>query len=304
MITDIITYNLRKRERVHLGQDRAYQSMKNIPALVKAINSGPVQELVNKGDMIGYYTHWPRIKFGMRAECGVIDGKVVCAEPAIRTTYLKASRKGMIRHRAEFLDTEAGRLCKRLHLSKTGGFSSVIDEITPDFIAFDYVTVPNFDSNRGYQYEPTLDSSVYSSAVMDSVNNDKTNIEKETLLAEYKRQIRLMDALFKGKKDAASRIKELETALDDALTTINRMQQESEELYSILSDKGYTVDSIGSDYVRPLITEKAPIEKFENAIATFDNASLPGIDITNNEEPKPDLIVQPLMIEEMIRRAK
>ena len=302
MITNMISYNLQKRERTHLGQDRDYQDNKNIPALVGAINGGRVQELVNKGDMIGYYTHWPRIKFGMRTECGVVDGKIVCAEPAIRTTYLKASVSGLIEHKIEFLGTEAGKMCERLHKSKMGGFSSVIDERAPDFIAFDYVPVPNFDSNRGYKYEPTFDSSFSSSATMGgAVDCDHKSLEKAFLLSEYKNQVHAMNVMLMESQGDIRRIKELEASLDDALSTVNAVQLESEELYSIIATKGYAIDSVGSDYVRPIIAKKDPIDKFREGLTAFDSAVLPEFESLSSEGEEPQ-IIQPVMIQEMIKR--
>jgi len=294
----MITYNLKKRGRVHLGQDRGYQDAKNLPALVKAINGGKVQELVNKGDMIGYYTHWPRVKFGIRSECGVVDGKVVCAEPAIRTIYLKASKNGIVEHEVEFLDTEAGRMCKRLNASKVGGFSSVIDERTPDFIAFDYVPVPNFDSNRGYKYEPTFDSS-FSSATMDSLDGN----EKALLLSEYNSQIKTMNAILSEAQSNKERIKELEYLLDDALSAVNAVQLESEELYSIIDKKGYSLDSLDLDYTRPIVATREPIDEFRERLVAFDNIKLEGFE-ENQEEDKPLKIVQPVMLQEMFKRIR
>ena len=53
----------------------------------------------------------PRIRFGMSPVEGVLDnGKYVPIEPAFVTTYLKADYDGNVEHRAEFLDTAAGRL--------------------------------------------------------------------------------------------------------------------------------------------------------------------------------------------------
>lgn len=157
-VTDSITYNVRERGRKHLGRDRNFDTV----ALAKLINGPVVQERVKLGDMLGYLGHWPRIKFGMDpAEGGVVDGKVVSVAQAVRTVELKADDAGNISHRAEFLDTNEGRLAEALYRSKVGGFSSAIDiapgsspSIPVAFYGFDYVAAqggPNYTTNRGHR---------------------------------------------------------------------------------------------------------------------------------------------------------
>lgn len=145
--TKVISYNLKDRGRKYRGKDRDF----DIPAIVKAINSPECQERVKKGDMLGYYGHWPRIKFGMYpCEGGLQQGKATIIEPAIRTIMLKAYSDGTVEHRAEFLDTDAGKLAEKLFRDKVGGFSSAIDQGRPEFYGFDYVLEPNYSTNRGW----------------------------------------------------------------------------------------------------------------------------------------------------------
>lgn len=157
-VTDSITYNVRERGRKHLGRDRNFDTV----ALAKLINGPVVQERVKLGDMLGYLGHWPRIKFGMDpAEGGVVDGKVVSVAQAVRTVSLSADDSGNISHKAEFLDTNEGRLAEQLYRSKVGGFSSAIDispgsspSIPVAFYGFDYVAAqggPNYTTNRGHR---------------------------------------------------------------------------------------------------------------------------------------------------------
>jgi hypothetical protein len=61
METKIITYNLKDRGRQYRGKERNF----NIRSIVSAINGPACQERVKNRDMLGYYGHWPRIKFGM-----------------------------------------------------------------------------------------------------------------------------------------------------------------------------------------------------------------------------------------------
>lgn len=145
--TDLISYNLKDRGRKYRGKERDF----DIPALVKAINSPECQERVKKRDMLGFYGHWPRMKFGLYpAEGGIQQGKAMAIEPAIVTTFLKAYSDGTVEHRAEFLDTDAGKLAQKLFQDRVGGFSSAIDQGKPEFFGFDYVLEPNYSTNRGW----------------------------------------------------------------------------------------------------------------------------------------------------------
>ena len=118
METPVIRYNLKDRGRKHVGQPRNF----NIKAICDAINGPACQERVATRGLVGYYGHMPRIRFGMSPVEGVLDnGKYVPIEPAFVTTYLKADYDGNVEHRAEFLDTAAGRLAAKLFDSKMGG---------------------------------------------------------------------------------------------------------------------------------------------------------------------------------------
>lgn len=156
LITDSITYNVHERGRKIRGIDRRFDT----GLLAKMINGPDVQEKVKHGDMLGYFGHWPRIKFGMATVEGGIDkdsGKAVALPMAVRTVELSAAPDGTITHRAEFLDTEAGHIAEGLYKSKAGGFSSAIDavpntspHIPRAFHGFDYVYEPNYSTNRGH----------------------------------------------------------------------------------------------------------------------------------------------------------
>lgn len=157
LITDSITYNVRERGRKFRGQDRNFDTA----TLARLINSSDVQEKVKHGDMLGYFGHWPRVKFGMATVEGGVDkdsGKAVSLPMAVRTVELSAAPDGTITHRAEFLDTEAGHIAEGLYKSKAGGFSSAIDavpgtnpHIPRAFHGFDYVYEPNYSTNRGHK---------------------------------------------------------------------------------------------------------------------------------------------------------
>lgn len=200
--TGIIRYNLAERGRSVRGPARNF----DIPALARMINGPDVQERVKHGDMIGYFGHWPRVKFGLNpAEGGVVDGKAVSIEPAIRTISIKADPDGWVEHEAEFLDTASGKIAARMFASKVGGFSSAIntkpvgDKAFPlGFFGFDYVNEPNYSTNRGYgialdgvfQEEDMLDAVAERQALLDQCNS-----MLETMQAEYDRMAAALDAV-------------------------------------------------------------------------------------------------------------
>ncbi|WP_010197073.1 hypothetical protein [Psychrobacter sp. PAMC 21119] len=154
--TELITYNLANRDRKHNGIDR---SDMDIRSAINHINSPGVQELVNSGDLFGYYGHEIRARFGMNPPDSWIgpNGETIRIEPAIRTIKLSADNDGNVSAKHEFLDTDSGKYSRNLYLGKAGGFSSAITrkrgnagmyDVT-GFHGFDYVRQPNYNTNRG-----------------------------------------------------------------------------------------------------------------------------------------------------------
>ncbi len=174
-VTDAITYNVNTRGRKVLGQDRNF----DLSALQRLINGPAVQETVKHGDMMGYFGHWPRIKFGMATQEGGIDretGKAVNLPLAVRTVELSADDQGNITHKTEFMDTEAGAVALGLFNSKAGGFSSAIVPvqgthpiIPKSFNGFDYVYQPNYTTNRGHK------------VILDSIGSELASILDQVL---------------------------------------------------------------------------------------------------------------------------
>ena len=144
----VITFNLKDRGREHTGVKRNF----DIPRIVAAINSPKCQERVRNREMLGYLGHWPRNHFGAIPALGVIAaGNSFLLEPALVTVMLRAYPDGTIEHKTEFLlSNEMGRIAARAFAGKIGGFSSVIDNDIPEFYGFDWVSDPNFTTNRGY----------------------------------------------------------------------------------------------------------------------------------------------------------
>ena len=199
--TGIIKYNLTERGRSVRGPARNF----DIPALARMINGPDVQERVKHGDMIGYFGHWPRVQFGLNpAEGGVVNGKAVAIEPAIRTISIKADPvTGDVEHEAEFLDTASGKIAARMWASKAGGFSSAIntrpvgDKAFPlGFHGFDYVNEPNYSTNRGYGL--ALDGVFGEEDMFDAVAERQAMLDQcasmlDTMQAEYDRMAATLD---------------------------------------------------------------------------------------------------------------
>jgi hypothetical protein len=265
LTTGTITYNVRERGRKARGQDRNFDTV----ALAKLINSPAVQEKVKHGDMFGYFGHWPRIKFGMEpAEGGIIDGKVVPVPTALRTIELSADNEGNITHRAEFLDTNEGRIAARLFESKAGGFSSAIMSLpgtTPaipsGFYGFDYVLEPNYTTNRGHK------------VVLDGAAGEEEQAEFMAML----------DSVMGEATQAAGLINALYDSLQSqhalALETMGRMQAENEELMAMLARKGgVLLDSVDT-FTAPIRSTPPDFDKWKTAylapVPELDNVKPP-----------------------------
>lgn len=227
--TGVIRFNVKDRGRRFRGQDRNFDTV----AMAKLINSGEVQEKVKHGDMLGYYGHWARVKFGLDVgEGGLVKGKQIQIEPAIRTISLKAYDDGTIEHETEFLDTAPGRLAARLYNSKAGGFSSAINaprrgsmQVPQSFHGFDYVLEPNFTGNRGYALDSagnrieTEGLSEDELAILDDVGQynslvEATNAVLDQVQAEFDRQAEVVILQQQENVELQSEIARLQVALD------------------------------------------------------------------------------------------
>lgn len=207
----VIKYNLKERGREHRGVKRDF----DIRSIVAAINSPACQERVKTRGMLGYYGHWPRLRFGLEpAEGGIAEGKAQAIEPALVTTMLRAHSDGTIEHQSEFLDTPTGQLAARMYANRVGGFSSAIDVNRPEFFGFDWVNDPNFSTNRGYDL------------ALDSVANGEMTFD-DVLAAEYAEQTVGMNRLMEM----------MESNMQLALDTATRLGQENSDLLDILSRK-------------------------------------------------------------------
>jgi hypothetical protein len=212
--TGVIKFNVTQRGRKFRGVERNFDTV----AMANLINGGEVQEKVKHRDMLGYFGHWARVKFGLNpVEGGIVDGKHVSLEPAIVTTLLKAHPDGTIEHETEFLDTASGKLAERLFKSNAGGFSSAIDtkragdkQVPIGFYGFDYVLEPNFTTNRGYAV--ALDGVMDAENVFDAV-------------AEQNAMYDTLNHLFDS----------LQQAYDMQAVAMARVMQENQDLINMLA---------------------------------------------------------------------
>lgn len=269
LITEPITFNVRERGRAARGKDRNFDTV----ALAKLINSAGVQEKVKHGDMVGYYGHWPRLKFGMEpAEGGIVDGKVVSIDPAIRTVELSAKPDGTITHRAEFLNTPGGVVAKALHLSKTGGFSSAIvtapgtdPSVPTGFYGFDYVLEPNFTFNRGHKL--ALDAAGVADMEEDFM------VTLDGVVGDYAQGSGVLAQLFDS----------VHAQLQQALAALEKSAHENEALIAMLAKGGaVNLDSINLEDARIAPERHSLPEDWDR----FTRMPLVGLQKLDDEKPQ------------------
>ncbi|PKF35574.1 hypothetical protein [Acinetobacter proteolyticus] len=235
-----IRYNLNERGRTHRGVERNF----NIPEIVAAINSPECQEMVKTRAMLGYLGHWVRIRFGLEpSEGGIAEGKIHNIEPAFVTTYLEAFPNGDVVHQTEFLNNPTGLIAWRMHDSKVGGFSSVIDEAKRIFYGFDWVNDPNYSTNRGY------------ALALDSVNNGAMSLD-DVVAAELSDRTEAMNILLE-RSEYREKI-----ALDSAA----RLSEENDQLLEMLAQ-------YDAKYKAPILpdSKNEATLRMERDKATFDS---------------------------------
>ncbi|MCO7216867.1 hypothetical protein [Halomonas sp. OfavH-34-E] len=219
----LIKYNLKERGRQHRGVERHF----DIPAIVASINSPATQERVKTRGMLGYFGHWPRVRFGMEPpEGGIADGQAQAVEPAVVTTHLKAYDDGTVEHQTEFLDTATGQMASRMYANRVGGFSTAIDPRKPELYGFDWVNDPNYSTNRGYDL------------VLDSVTSGEMTFD-DVVSAEHAEQMAAMNRLFEM----------MEANLRLAMDSAARFEQENGDLLDLLSKQDEASKQAGAELV-------------------------------------------------------
>lgn len=251
--TEVITYNLHNRGRKYRGQDRSNVDFSRV---IDYINGPICNEKVKNRDLVGFYGHFTRQKYGLEPrEVGANKKYETFLVPAIVTTKLKAYKDGTVEHQAEFLETEPGQICAKLYTSHVGGFSSVINGTRDAFLGFDYVLEPNYTTNRGY--------------LLDSVNPlDMSEAEMDSVMA-YEQRAAILELLDRT-----------ENAYKMATESIDRLQIENNQLYSMLAKQGISPDSPMLDDVQgklPIVTSSRARADFFDDVKKFRSASLPRI---------------------------
>lgn len=251
----LIRYNLKERGRKHNGIKRAF----DIAALVAHINSPKVQEKIATRAMLGYHGHWPRIVFGLEpSEGGMKQGKPVSIEPAFVTTHLKAYDNGDIEHQPEILDTEPGKIVRRMFENRVGGFSSAINMDTNEFFGFDYVNDPNYSTNRGYEL------------ALDSAGDGGMSIT-DMIMAEQQERIQSMQLL----------LDTLDSGITMALDSAARMERDNNELLDLLAEANARHQAKGGIALDGIIANKghAAASRIEQESLAFKGAALPAFEV-------------------------
>lgn len=265
METPLIKYNLKDRGRQHTGIERNF----DIPKLVSAINSPECQERIRNRDMIGFYGHWPRVKFGLSpAEGGLDKGKAVIVEPAIVTTFLRGYPDGTVEHREEFLPTQSGQLALKLWQAKIGGFSSAIDTLRPKFHGNDYVNAANFTENRGY----SLDSAFCADGLC-SLGISLDDVEQNIYEEQVAGMMQLLDSANLLHANALQSIDELEEQLEDLRKSNQDKENEIAKLNVYLS-KAKERSALDSAYSREAVNQLISSARAFHAVKklpTFDD---------------------------------
>lgn len=216
-----IKYNIRERGRTHRGQPRNF----DLASLARVLNSPEVQERVRKRDLVGYFGHGARLKFGMNPGEGGYDQKTgnhIRLVPSHVTTMLRCDDAGNIEHEAEFLPTPPGRAALLWHEARVGGFSTAITcdesasqrlgcDVTAGFYGFDYVSEPNYSSNRGF--------------ALDGVARTPEQVLLDAVFEDEQATVQAFDSVYgtlKGEYDALAQ-------------TCARMAAENAELVAIIA---------------------------------------------------------------------
>jgi len=286
--TRVITYNLADRGRSKdVGTDR---SDVDIKSMVDRMNASSTQELINSGDMYGYYGHELRGRFGMNPPDVWVNpntGDSIRIEPAIRTIKLEADNDGNVSHQQEFLDTETGKYSERLYASNAGGFSSAVMrkmgsagkyDVT-SFDGFDYVRQPNYNTNRGdgmfdglFWLDETSDQPAFDS--LEGISPERAMIKaalETAILYQYDSIAAAVQA------DAMNTHYQNETlAAQDAYIT------RQQNLENIRAKRANRKDELFDSMICPSV----PFEATANAWANFDGLGTSDRDLRTTESVK------------------
>lgn len=151
----------------------------------KAINHPFTRERLKLREMIGYVGHGVR-GLSQKMTPDEVDvaklqngqQSVIKAIPACVCTELSIDDDGNVTHTQEILDNAEGKVLLGLHKSRVGGFSIAADgnaqgsnTLLDKVYGFDYVTSPNFSSNRGYILDSAESETATEEMILDSITN-------------------------------------------------------------------------------------------------------------------------------------
>lgn len=267
MKTGIIKFNIKDTKRKHSGKQRNF----NVANIVKAINDPALQEQVKNGEITGFYSHLPRIKYGMSVKEAVFDGtKLIPLDPCFKTTYLKAYDDGTIEHEAEFINNEYGIKAFNLLKDKIGGFSSAISEKNNGeyiFHGFDYVKAPNFTENRPYSVHLDDTSEHFEPnqvIFLDNLTPEEINDEKILFLLDH------IEFLESTNKDQGKQIELLSDTVE-SLSLQNQSLLDDIVSLELKISESMKKEKFSSENLEDL---KKSAEKFDSADLVEENNQL------------------------------
>ena len=290
----IITYNIKERGRTHAGKDR---SNVNIRSMVDAINSPATQELVDTGDMYGYYGHELRALYGMNPPDTVMtdDGREIRIAPAIRTIKLTANSNGDITHQQEFLENEAGEYAYQQYKAGIGGFSSACGfkpmmdgtRVVQGFYGYDYVRNPNYHTNKGAGLLDGLMFDGLSDDQLDPAMAQVKMVLHDSLVAQYDSIYEAIQA--KGMVDYYQ--KEAIAAQNSFFDYVERQERiakrrEEKEIAMIDS----------------LICPSVPLAELEKQYAAFDSVKIDAMRAATDDESQEKVARQDTERKESVRK--
>lgn len=285
--TKAITYNIKERGRKYNGQDR---SNVDVQSMINAINSPAVQELVETGDLYGYYGHEVRMLHGMNPPDTVFtdDGREIRIAPAIRTIELSADKNGNVTHREEFLENETGEYAYQQYKAGVGGFSTAV-MFKPSssgirqvngFYGFDYVRNPNYHTNKGF--------GAFDSLMFDSLQNPtneqlvlKQALEK-VLIAQYDSIYQIMDS----KQDVKTATQMIDFYQQEALASQQQLMDYMNRQQRLAKKRQNRQEQL----LDSLICPSAPFAKFLDEVKAFDSIDLNMVNQNSNKETPPQTI--------------
>ena len=141
---------------------------------------------------------------------------------------------------------------------RVGGFSSAIDEAKPQFFGFDYVLQPNYLGNsfRGVVLDDVMGGN-FGELTYDDIYAAEQDEQKQAMIV-------LLDSLDRERNVSSE--------------TIERLQQENEQLLSMLAKKGIDPSMVlDASYIAPIMVSGGTLDSIQRDMESFKNMdSLPG----------------------------